>query len=293
MGMVARVKGITVRGVKFICAVAVACLALTWFAPRAAAANCRVSFNTLNFGDYVGTALDSTTTATVKCNTSWTLGLNAGSGKGATVANRAMTNLSTGAELYYSLYENATYSTTWGNTGADEESGTGRETLTVYGQIFANQYPAPGTYTDTITSTGTPTSSSFTVTSTVEANCTVSATSMAFGTYVPTAASTSTSVISVTCTNTTAYEVGLSAGTASGATVTNRSMTLSGGSTLLHYVLAQNSTYSENWGNSSGSWETGTGTGSAQALTVYGKVAAGQYVVPGTYSDTVTATVTY
>ncbi len=135
-------------------------------------------------------------------------------------------------------------------------------------------------------------STTFAVTATVQATCTVSATAMAFGTYVPTAASTSQSTISVTCTNTTPYNVGLNAGTAQNATVTSRSMTGTG-SALLNYVLTQDSAYSVNWGNSSGSWVGGTGNGSSQSLTVYGQVAAGQYVAPGSYSDTITATVNY
>jgi spore coat protein U-like protein len=37
----------------------------------------------------------------------------------------------------------------------------------------------------------------------------------------------------------------------------------------------------------------GTGNGAAQAITVYGQAAAGQYVAPGSYADTITATITY
>jgi spore coat protein U-like protein len=64
----------------------------------------------------------------------------------------------------------------------------------------------------------------FGVNATVQATCLVSATAMAFGTYTG-AVATSTSAVSVTCTNTTPYNVGLSAGLATGATVTTRSMT--------------------------------------------------------------------
>lgn len=130
------------------------------------------------------------------------------------------------------------------------------------------------------------------VTATVQSTCVISATAAAFGTYTG-LASTSTSSISVTCTNTTPYNVGLNAGTASGATVTNRSMT-GPGSALLKYVLTQDTAHTVNWGQTVGTdTESGTGNGSAQTLTVYGQVAAGQYVAPGSYSDTITATVTY
>ncbi len=135
-------------------------------------------------------------------------------------------------------------------------------------------------------------STTFAVTATVQATCIVSASAMGFGTYIPTAASTSSSTITVTCTNNTPYNVGLNAGTTTGSTVTNRLMAGTG-STTLSYQLTQDGAHATNWGNSTGSWVGGTGSGSSQTLTVYGQVAAGQYVAPGSYSDTITATVNY
>ena len=132
----------------------------------------------------------------------------------------------------------------------------------------------------------------FAVTATVQATCAVTATALGFGTYVPTAASAAASTVSVTCTNATPYNIGLDAGTFSGATVTNRSMT-GPGSASLNYALTSDSAHTINWGNSAGSWVAGTGNGSAQPVTIYGQVAAGQYVGPGAYSDTITATVNY
>jgi spore coat protein U-like protein len=38
---------------------------------------------------------------------------------------------------------------------------------------------------------------------------------------------------------------------------------------------------------------TGTGTGVAQPLTIYGTEPANQYVTPGAFTDTITAAVTY
>ncbi len=132
----------------------------------------------------------------------------------------------------------------------------------------------------------------FAVTATVQATCLVSATSMAFGTYTGLVA-TSTSTVSVTCTNTTPYNVGLSAGLATGATVTTRQMT-GPASALLGYSLFSDSARTVNWGQTVGTdTVAGTGNGSAQALTVYGQVATAQYLAPGAYTDTLTATVTY
>jgi spore coat protein U-like protein len=66
------------------------------------------------------------------------------------------------------------------------------------------------------------------------------------------------------------------------------------GSATLAYSLAQDSGHATNWGNTVGTdTEAGTGNGSAQSLAVYGQVAAGQYVAPGAYADTITATISY
>jgi spore coat protein U-like protein len=136
------------------------------------------------------------------------------------------------------------------------------------------------------------TTTTFAVTATVQSTCLVSATAMAFGTYTGVAATT-TSTVSVTCTNTTPYNVALNAGLATGATVSTRKMT-GPLSALLSYALYSDSARSVNWGQTIGTdTVAGTGNGSAQAITVYGQIPAGQYVAPGAYTDTITATVTY
>lgn len=133
----------------------------------------------------------------------------------------------------------------------------------------------------------------FQVSATIQATCSVSATAMAFGNYVSTTASTATSTVSVTCTNTTPYSVGLNAGATSGATTTTRQMAGPGGASL-NYGLYTDSSHSTNWDDIGGSHvQAGTGSGSAQSLTVYGQIPSGQYLTPGSYSDTITATVSY
>jgi spore coat protein U-like protein len=130
------------------------------------------------------------------------------------------------------------------------------------------------------------------VSATVATDCSVTANPLAFGSYSGAVNNVSTT-IAVTCTNTTPYTVGLGAGSGSGATVTNRLMTISAGTQTLGYGLYQDSGHATNWGNSTGSWVSGTGAGSAQTLTIYGQIAAGQYPTPGSYTDSVTVTVTY
>ncbi|MBR0650386.1 spore coat U domain-containing protein [Roseomonas terrae] len=132
----------------------------------------------------------------------------------------------------------------------------------------------------------------FQVTATVQATCLITANPLAFGTYTGTQTD-ATTTISVTCTNTTAYNVALNAGTAPGATVTTRSMT-GPASALLGYSLFSDAARTVVWGTTVGTnTVAGTGTGSAQALTVYGRVPAGQFVAPGAYVDTITATVSF
>ncbi len=134
--------------------------------------------------------------------------------------------------------------------------------------------------------------SSFGVSATVQATCLIDTTSLAFGIYTGVQLDT-TSTITVTCTNTTPYDVGLDAGVAAGATVTTRQMT---GPTaeLLSYALFQDTGRTVNWGSTvSTDTATGTGSGAAQPLTVYGRIAADQFVAPGAYTDTVTATITF
>ena len=132
----------------------------------------------------------------------------------------------------------------------------------------------------------------FSVTATVQATCLISANALSFGTYTGVQIA-STTTLQVTCTNTTPYNVGLNAGTATGATVTTRKMTGPASATL-NYALYQDSGHTTNWGQTVGTdTEAGTGDGSAQTLTVYGLLSANQYPAPGSYSDTITATVTY
>lgn len=138
----------------------------------------------------------------------------------------------------------------------------------------------------------TTATSNFAVTATVQSSCTISAGPLAFGTYTVAAASTATSSISVTCTNSTGYNVGLNAGSTPLATVTTRQMV--NGANTLNYTLYSDSGRTKNWGNTIGTdTVTGTGSGAAQTLTVYGTVPAAQFATPGSYADTVTATITY
>ena len=131
------------------------------------------------------------------------------------------------------------------------------------------------------------------ISATVVATCSVTPAvgGLQFGNYSGAVINQSTT-ISVTCTNTTPYNVGLGAGTATGETDQNRWMT--NGTQTLNYVLHATSSSGPNWGNTSATnWQPGTGNGTAQTMTIFGVVAAGQAPTPGAYSDTITVTVNY
>ena len=100
------------------------------------------------------------------------------------------------------------------------------------------------------------------------------------------------SAITVTCTNTTPYNIGLNQGLY-GASVTTRQMQ-SGGGALIAYSLFSNVGMTANWGNTVGTdTVAATGNGSAQAFTVYGQIPTQATPAPAVYADTITVTVTY
>ncbi|MGF6774698.1 spore coat protein U-like protein [Paraburkholderia sp. GAS199] len=144
-------------------------------------------------------------------------------------------------------------------------------------------------------SNGTATAT-FTVSLTLTANCSISANPLNFGSngVLATAINQQTTV-AVTCTNTTPYNVGLDAGTVTGSSVTSRLMagTATGNTaTTVGFQLYQDAGHTTLWGNTQGTnTVSGTGSGSAQSIVVYGQVPSQTTPKPDTYQTTVTATV--
>jgi spore coat protein U-like protein len=62
---------------------------------------------------------------------------------------------------------------------------------------------------------------------------------------------------------------------------------------VMGYFLYQNSARTTVFGNDATTGFGQTGTGLNANLTVYGQVTGGQNAAPGSYADTVTATVTF
>src|ERR1700730_161470 len=135
---------------------------------------------------------------------------------------------------------------------------------------------------------------SFNVKVTIAATCVVtSATDMNFGTQGVLATDIDqTSTITVTCTSTTPYNIGLDKGL-NGSSVTTRQMKAAGPA-LINYSLFSDAGRTVNWGNTVGTdTVAATGTGSAQAFTVFGRIPPQPSPVPALYTDTITVTITY
>nr|WP_229265216.1 spore coat U domain-containing protein [Duganella sp. 1224] len=136
--------------------------------------------------------------------------------------------------------------------------------------------------------------SNFDVTLKIVADCTIAATPLDFGQsqgVLATTVSVNTS-LQVTCTNTTPYNVGLNAGSVAGSTTAARLLGGTGANTSTVAFNLAMTAGGGNWGNTQGTdTKSGTGTGAAQTLTVYGAIPAQSTPQPDTYKSTVTATV--
>ena len=140
------------------------------------------------------------------------------------------------------------------------------------------------------------TSSTFQVTANVVAQCSISAANLGFGAVDPLGVNVdASSALTVKCTKNSAYTVGLDAGVTVGATIAARKM--ANGADIMNYNLYTDAARASVWGNTTGTWASGTGAGmgTAQTLTVYGRVPTGQTnLAVGNYTETtITATVTY
>ena len=139
-----------------------------------------------------------------------------------------------------------------------------------------------------------------TVQLTVTASCTINAATLDFGsTGLLATLIDATTTLSVTCTNTTPYSVGMDNG--ANFSVTRR-MRLGATANFIGYAIYTDAGRTNAWTTASSSTTCtatnscflGTGNGSAQSITVYGRVPAlGTGPTPGAYTDTVTMTVTY
>jgi len=146
-----------------------------------------------------------------------------------------------------------------------------------------------------VTTTAAVVSGTLPVQITIDGACSFGVNNMDFGTHVGLLNGVdATGNITVTCSASLPYTVELNEGTGANATVELRHMTISGGGTdTVGYELYSDAGRTILWGDDSLSTSSvsETGTGTAQTLSVYGRVPIQFTPVNGTYSDTVTVTI--
>ena len=134
----------------------------------------------------------------------------------------------------------------------------------------------------------------FDVTLKIIANCTIAAAGLDFGQsqgVLATAVNVNTTV-NVTCTSTTPYNVGLTAGTGTGSSGTTRYLSGTGGNVGTVQFNLYQTAGSTLWGDTQGTnTVSGTGNGASQPITVYGNIPPQATPAPDTYKSTITATV--
>lgn len=145
--------------------------------------------------------------------------------------------------------------------------------------------------------------STFQVLITIQKSCTVtagSASNISLGTVSASAINTTgNNTISVNCSKTTPYFIGLAPSNSNtlGAGVMSSVANSATNTDKVPYQLNQTSASGPIWGNTAtnttvGNGVAGTGTGAAQSLTVYATAASANFT-PDSYADTVTVNVNY
>ena len=139
------------------------------------------------------------------------------------------------------------------------------------------------------------------VSTSVLMSCTISAGAMTFASYDPTASADNdaTATITSTCTTGGAAVITMSEGgraqVGSTAAIPLRAMFNGdeGAPEALLYHLYSDSAGGTVWGNTSDTGKSITADGTAQAFTAYGRIPKNQTVGAGSFSDSVTVTLTY
>ena len=233
--------------------------------------------------------------------------------------------------LSYDLYQDAAHSLTWGSIYSSTTpisltlnkpatGTTASQSIPFYGLIAANQPTVPSVgnsstvysqnfggnqtalnyqfyllLSTSCSAVTTPTTAfAFTSSATVVNDCTIVASNVNFGSAgVLASAVTATGSVSTTCTNGDAYRISLNGGGT--GNVAARAMSRQGGGGSATYQLYLDAAHSLPWGDgtASTSMYSNKGSGVAQVITVYGQVPAQTTPAPGSYSDTITATIVF
>nr|WP_315595098.1 spore coat protein U domain-containing protein [uncultured Cupriavidus sp.] len=278
-----------------------------------------------NVSDVQGTITVSCTGIAVSARVRACINIGTGAA-GSSVTPRTLAN---GAQtLGFNIYSDSGHTQVWGSRSTGTSAppvmldfgallGNGSASVNYYARVLANQTAAgTGNYTSLFTGlnaevtyieylllppdcTQISTNSlpiTFTASATVVSDCNISATALDFGTVgLLSGSHDAVSTLTVQCTRDAAYSIALNAGTGSGATVAARRMTRSGGTQTVGYQLFSDQNRTVPWGDGTNGTTTlgGTGAGTAQSITIYGRVPQQTTPQAGAYSDTVTATITY
>ncbi len=302
-------------------------------APAAFAQSCNFSYtpsSSMDFGNIDvtdNTVFDTTITLNITCtggnnrNVRVCPSISSGTG-GAISTTRYLLN---GAnQMTFNIYQDSGHGTIWGSyfwgfaplpPTIDlrlPPAGTGTATATLYARINAGQTTLPaGTYSSAFSGSHTrfayayrnvgncnaigstnATQVPFSVTTANVASCNVTATNLDFGPVNNLSGNLDVNgSASVTCTNQLPYKVLLDDGL-TGTGPTSRRMTLGGNHVT--YGLYRDAARTLAWGDTSGvNSLSGTGSGNAQTIDIYGRVPPQTIPPAGTYSDTIVITVEY
>jgi spore coat protein U-like protein len=297
--------------------------------PQASAQTCGFTISNMNFGSDVdtlsGNAVDTTATLAYNCSggdASARVLICASLGEGSVAAAGNARRMAGGSShLLYQLYQSSERTVIWGSAGTAnppppivailDGNGAASDSRTIYGRLFGGQSTAEATaYTSSFSGTdvdiryrvtddndcagasGTSGGAvSFDVNATVAEKCLVSTVPVNFGSHSTLSATIDASgSVSVTCTPATSYAIRLDGGTAAAAPTARKMFK---GAETITYGLYRNSERNQPWGDTEGTTVTGTGSGSAQAHAVYGRVEPQTTPPVGTYTDTVIVVVDY
>ena len=296
---------------------------LCLLSPSTAAAACSATVTSMSYGSFSApniTSVDTTATVNINCSEPGS----ASSRICVSIQDPSISMTSGGNSLAQSIFKDAARTTLFGSyynsaTGGNEItiSGSGSGSITLYGRIPQNQNVPAGSYsvimppsnivvaskaslavscqdiTNQAASGVTITNLALTASATAQASCNVTPANLNFGSVgFLSSTKDATSSVSVLCTISLPYMVGLSGGNANVSDPTQRKM--SKGVEQITYGLYRDPARSQPWGSTSGTnTVSGTGSGASQSVPVYGRVPPQTTPSLGTYSDTVVVTVTY
>lgn len=309
-----------------------ALVTLVGSAAAAQAQSCSFSMPSFDFGDIdltTGSTFDLTANLTITCtgiaNTTIRVCPNIEAGTGGHSGSGDPRYMLNGAnQLGFNIFRNAALTREWGSRFWPHSNppqprvnldgtGNGVRTRPVRVRIYGGQTTLPvGLYSTSFSGAHTlfaydyffgqncgtigatnATQVPFTIQANHIGSCTVVANNLDFGILsVLSSNNDAATTMSVTCTSGASYQVGLNGGLTGATDPSQRKMSF--GANQITYGLYQDAGRTQPWGDTLGTnTVTGTGTGSAQNISVYGRVPAQTTPQAGAYSDTIVVTVTY